>query len=273
MSGDRFTNLEFEDGKTKAEAAKGPAGLSAAERMKQAPSELRDAQYYMKKAEKCEIDGDFEQALRSYSTALGEDPLLLDAWLGQLRMLTELEEYAEARMWADKVLERFPANPQVLSAKAVALHRMGMPRQARDLSDAALNAKGESEILWLSRGELMLAESRPAAEYCFHHALRSSKAREITQLRTGAVYLRYEKFSPALEVIQEVTLKMPNSALAWHLLGRAQEQLGLFEMALSSFKQAAELAPQLAKYREDVHKGKPGLFSLIKSFFRRWFRE
>ena len=42
-------------------------------------------------------------------------------------MLIELAEYREAKIWADKALERFPHEPELLAAKAVALGRERRP--------------------------------------------------------------------------------------------------------------------------------------------------
>ena len=36
-----------------------------------------------------------------------------------MRALIELEEFQEAKLWADKALERFPNEPELLAAKAV----------------------------------------------------------------------------------------------------------------------------------------------------------
>jgi Flp pilus assembly protein TadD len=44
-------------------------------------------------------------------------------WTGQVRMLIELKEFHEAKLWADKALEKFPNEPELLAAKAVALAR------------------------------------------------------------------------------------------------------------------------------------------------------
>ena len=40
-------------------------------------------------------------------------------------MLVELGEYQEAKLWADKAIEKFPGDPELLAAKAVALARSG----------------------------------------------------------------------------------------------------------------------------------------------------
>ncbi|MBM4043382.1 MAG: tetratricopeptide repeat protein, partial [Planctomycetes bacterium] len=113
MAKGRFSNLEFGDG------GEAPAPAATAPRAEQPfASQLKDADYYLRQAEAQELEGSHDAALRSFSAALGENPLLLDAWVGQLRMLLELGEYPEARLWADKALEKFPNHAQVLAAKS-----------------------------------------------------------------------------------------------------------------------------------------------------------
>jgi len=54
----------------------------------------------------------FEPALRFYSKVLEYNPGTLAAWTAQVRMLIELGEFREAKLWANKALERFPNEPE-----------------------------------------------------------------------------------------------------------------------------------------------------------------
>jgi tetratricopeptide (TPR) repeat protein len=63
---------------------------------------------YLQMAEQSWRRGDFEKALRHYSKALGMDPNLEEAWLGQIRCLMDLDEVKEARLWVNKALEQLP---------------------------------------------------------------------------------------------------------------------------------------------------------------------
>jgi len=65
----------------------------------------------------CE-QGDFEHALRAYARVLEYNSQNPAAWTGQVRMLIELGEFHEAKVWADKALERFAHEPELLAAKA-----------------------------------------------------------------------------------------------------------------------------------------------------------
>ncbi|MCP4693782.1 MAG: hypothetical protein GY859_37455, partial [Desulfobacterales bacterium] len=93
----RFKKLEL-DGDAGGKPAHG-GGRGADARNGGFATKIKDADFYMARAEKHELAGDHEKALRFFSSALGENHLLIDAWTGQARMLLELEEYHEARMW------------------------------------------------------------------------------------------------------------------------------------------------------------------------------
>lgn len=91
----RFVNLEFGD--------ESDAQLHGEQR---APS--KDEAYYMSGARSAFENGNFESALRHFSKVLEFNPQNAAAWTGQVRMLIELGEFREAKLWADKALERFP---------------------------------------------------------------------------------------------------------------------------------------------------------------------
>src|SRR5213078_3430249 len=94
------------------------------------------------------------------------------AWTCQVRMLIELGEFREARLWADKALERFPHEPDLLAAKAVALARSGDLQGALSFSDAAIEERGDTPYVWLARADVLLARHEPRADYCLEKALR-----------------------------------------------------------------------------------------------------
>src|SRR5216683_8292380 len=107
----RFSNLEF-------------SGES--ENQSQQPKALvKDEAYYYAEARAAFENGNFEAALRLFSKVLEFNPENAAAWTGQVRMLIELGEFGEAKLWADKALEHFPREPELLAAKAVALGRTG----------------------------------------------------------------------------------------------------------------------------------------------------
>jgi len=258
----RFANLEFEDGDERRPPAPGETGHEAPRFVK----EDRDAAHYLEKALAEDLAGDHEKALRSYSAALGENPLLIDAWVGQLRMLLDLDELPETRLWADKALEKFPDNPSLLAMKSVALFRMGNQREARELNDAALARKGETPAVWLCRGEIMLGEERAAADECFQRAIGLAAQKDIARMRAGALYHRYGKYGKALSMLQDAAAGLPTSARLWYLTGLAQEALGMDTQARTSYREALGLNPLNEVYRTAVRRPRKSFVQAVMGF-------
>src|SRR3954469_12306995 len=84
-------------------------------------NELKGEPHFVSEAKDAFERGDFEYALRAYAKVLEYNPRNVAAWAGQVRMLIELGEFQEAKVWSDKALEQFPRDPDLLAAKAVAL--------------------------------------------------------------------------------------------------------------------------------------------------------
>jgi len=274
VSNGRFSNLEMGGGGPAAGQGGGVTAVSASpvtpgNRANPFATELKDAAFHLRSAIRHELAGNFEEALRDYAVALGENPLLPEAWSGQLWVLLELGEYPEARLWADKALERFPESPDLLAAKSVALYRMGLAEDARALNDAALQKKGESALVWLCRGEIMLTSSRAAGEECLARALRIASPDDATLVRAAGVAMRLHSFSLAMSFLQQAVTRHPDAARAWYLQGRMQESLGQFAVAEISFRQAAGLAPDNRAYRQLLPYQRPG----VVARFRAWLRQ
>src|ERR1044072_6734861 len=86
---------------------------------------VKDEAFYLAEAQTAFENGEFKAALRSYGKVIEFNPQNSTAWTGQVRMLIELGEFKEAKLWADKALERFPREPGLLAAAAVARGRSG----------------------------------------------------------------------------------------------------------------------------------------------------
>ena len=266
MSGGRFTNLEF--GGHQSPEQPGEEYQAPTPEQVAFQQELRDSSYHLQQARKLELAGDQEDAMRTYSAALGEDPRQLAAWVGQLWLLAELEEYPELDLWARKAIETFPDNPQLIAMRSIGLYRMGHRQEARDLNDMALERGGESDTVWLARAEVMMNQKRIAAEECLNHARRCTDYEPTLLLRAGSICLRHKRFQLGVRQI-ETLVASTESAYGWFLLGELRKQLGLAEAARVAYQQAADLAPLNMGYKQAVRSADPGLFGRISGIFRR----
>jgi tetratricopeptide (TPR) repeat protein len=221
----RFINLEFNDGEERQ--------FTPGEKMP-----VKDEAYYLAAARAAFENGSFEPALRYYCKVLEFNPQNASAWTGQVRMLIELGEYREAKLWADKALERFPNEPELLAAKAVALGRSGDLQGALSFSDASIEERGDTPYVWLARGDVLLARAEARADYCFEKALLLAPHDWFVAWLAARIRYYYEQFVLALKCLQQAVEWNPGHFLPWLELGRCQQALGLVGPAENSFRQA-----------------------------------
>jgi tetratricopeptide (TPR) repeat protein len=158
-------------------------------------------------------------------------------------MLIELSEYREARLWADKALERFPNEPELLAAKAVALGRSGDLQGALAFSDASIEERGDTPYVWLARGDVMLARKEHRADYCFEKALLLAPKDWFVAWLAARIRYYYGQFVLALKLLQQAIEWNAGHFLLWFELGQCQQALGLIGPAQNSFLQAQQLNP------------------------------
>lgn len=216
--------------------------------------------------------GNFEGSLRLYSKVLEFNPANAPAWTGQVRALIELGEFREAKLWADKALERFPHEPELLAAKAVALGRSGDLPAALAFSDASIEERGDTPYIWLARGDVMLARSERRAEFCLEKALQMAPQDWVTAWLAGRVRLYYRQFITALRHLQQAVEWNADHFFLWVELGRAQRGTGLSAAAERSFHHALELNPQCAAASTALaNLSEGGIFAGLGNAWRRLF--
>ena len=252
----RFGHLEFDD--------------RSASREEQTPG-ARDAGARLDDAEAAFRRGDFEPALRAYGRVLETAPDSAVAWCGQVRMLIELGEFAEAGVWADKALERFPTHAELLAAKAVTLARSGDTAAALTFSDAAIAEQGDTPYVWLARGDVLLARAEKRAEYCFSRALSASGGDWLWVWLAARIHYYYRKFSLALKLATQALAIDGAQAAVWLQLGHCQLALGLANSAQESYHQARELNPSLpAVTAAEQAAASCGWYHRMRGGLRRW---
>ena len=256
----RFVNLEFsDDSDNLLEPGQKPL--------------VKDEAYYLAQARTAFENGNFEQGLRFYSKVLEFNPKNAAAWTGQVRMLIELVEFREAKLWADKALERFPNEPELLAAKAVALGRSGDLQGALSFSDASIEERGDTPYIWLARGDVLLARAEARADYCFEKALLLAPGDWFIAWLAARIRYYYEQFVLALKHIQKAVELNPGHFLLWLEQGRCQQALHLVGAAENSFRQARELNKDcLEADRALIQVSQTGLFKRLRGRLRELFK-
>jgi tetratricopeptide (TPR) repeat protein len=232
----------------------------------------KDEAYYLGKARESFENGDFEGGLRFYSKVLEFNPNNTIAWTGQVRMLIELREYREAKLWAEKALERFPREPELLAAKAVALARMGSLKEAMAFSDGAIEERGDTPYVWLARADVLLAQKERRADYCFQKALSLAPNDWFVTWLAARIRYFYKQFSLTLQLLQQAIELNAAHFLIWLELGQCQEALGLIGPARHSFEQARELNPRCDKAEDKLAQiSGVGMGPRLRGAWRRLF--
>jgi tetratricopeptide (TPR) repeat protein len=227
----RFANLEF-------------GGDSDAEGQQNQQAPLKDETHYLNEARQAFESGNFEKALRHYAKVLEFNPQNAGAWTGQVRMLIELREFREAKLWADKALEHFPNHPELLAAKAVALGRSGDLQAALAFSDASIEERGDTPYIWLARGDVLLARDERRADFCLEKALQLAPHDWFTAWLAARIRFYYKQFVLALKLLQKATEWETSNFILWLEAGRCQAALRMVGAAENSFKQAFQLNPE-----------------------------
>jgi len=258
----RFVNLEL-------------GGESEEQPQRRDQKELvKDEAYYLSEAHSAFENANFEQGLRLYSKVLEFNPQNVAAWSGQVRMLIELGEFREAKLWADKALERFPQDPELLASKAVALGRTGDLQGALAFSDASIEERGDTPYVWLARGDVLLARHELRADYCFEKALMLAPDNWFVPWLAARVRTYYKQFVLALKLLQRAIEMNSGHFVLWLQLGECQQMLGMIEPARLSFTQAQQLNPHAQEPAMAlVHLDGVGFGARLRGWFHQLFRK
>jgi len=256
----RFSNLEL-------------GGEAENQPRRQPKSLVKDEHYYFSEATSAFENGNFEQALRFYSKVLEYNTNQVAAWTGQVRMLIELGEFREAKLWADKALERFPHEAELLAAKAVALGRTGDLPGALAFSDASIEGRGDTPYVWLARGDVLLARAEARADYCFEKALLLAPRDWFTAWLAARIRFYYQQFVLALKLIQQAVELNSGNFLLWLEQGHCQQAIGLVGAAAVSFTQARQLNPHSQAADNALHRiANVGLLARLRGKWRGLFK-
>ncbi len=233
---------------------------------------LKGEAHYLHEAHSAFANGNFESALRLYSKVLEFNPQYAAAWTGQVRMLIELGEYREAKLWADKALETFPHEPELLAAKAVALGRSGDLQGALAFSDAAIEERGDTPYIWLARGDVLLARKEARADYCFDKALLLAPKDWFVAWLAARIRYFHEQFVLAFKLMQLAVEWNAGHFLLWLELGHCQQALGLTGAARHSYTQAQQLNPHCPEIETALVKlSGTGIWSRLCGWGRQLF--
>ncbi len=232
---------------------------------------MTGSSHWLLAADRERRNGNFENALRSYSRVLELEPLAIAGWIGQVQMLVHLGEYPEAEIWSRKALEMFPRNGDLLAGRAQSLCRFGQARLARQVCDHAIECAGDSSYRWMVRGETLLANGETAANHCFRRTLTLDHD-WLVELEIALIYRHYALPAKAVTHVRESLQIANDQVFAWYLLGECQADLELKDAARRSFERCLELVPEFAAAQSSLVQLSTRSFSLLRWARRHWQR-
>lgn len=204
-----------------------------------------DERHYFDKAEAAYRRGNYEFALRHYGKALNENPNMWEAWTGQVLCLTELDELEEAKLWANKALDRFPQCADLLAVRGLVAAKLGDGADAMTYSDRAIAKKDAAGRVWLLRGlALLCLEPAQHHEGCFIKAKEEGSHDGYAELRIGMAYLDNGEAHLAKEMLSRSTEMDSENPLAWSRLGQCYERLFAYGQAQLCYERALALQPE-----------------------------
>jgi Flp pilus assembly protein TadD len=209
----------------------------------------KGAAHYFECANDAFANMDFEEALRTFSKVLEYDANHTGAWTGQVRALIELDELREALTWADRALEGFPNEPELLAAKAVALGRSGEQESAMAFSDTSIATQGETAYVWLARADVLLSCREERAQFCFEKAMVLAAGDWLVAWLAARIRYWHGQFMLALGLAQRAVEWNPSHPPCWMTLAHCQQEIGLVGPARESLKQVDQLRPRWEETR------------------------
>ncbi len=235
----------------------------------------------MQRADSLREQGEFEEAIAIYGSALELDPDSIDAYLGRATALNALTRYEEARQDFDRVLEAEPDNIQALRGRALAYMEEGNQAGAlADYSQIIELDEADSEV-YGARGAVYLALDRYeeavgdfataielAPEVSDYYARRADAYVKMGEwelasadfgqaieyggesselyVRQGWALIQGDEFDRAITAFEQALALDDENADAHAGLGTIYKERGELEAALESYTQVIELEPDVA---------------------------
>lgn len=154
----------------------------------------------------------------------------------------------EALSWFDRAIELQPDSPEALSARAVALHRLGQPLDALASFEELVKLRPHDAEAFFSMGVLSQGLGRMNdALAAYGEALRFNPAHYEAWTNRGALLDRFGRHNEALSCFDAVYRLRPGDSANLFNRGSVLQKVGRHEDALVDFEEASRRGPPNAK--------------------------
>jgi predicted Zn-dependent protease len=214
-------------------------------------------------AEALARSGRFGEGERLLLMARQRQPELSDAWEDVARFYGSQRRTVEQARAYGAALERFPRDPRLTWGYAEALMQNGHNARAAELVTGWLDSPGTPDTTWHARMRLALARIRRAqgnTDEAASEALAAARGSGHRDagfvLAVSALLAEMRRHADAVSVLHGALKASPRDARLQHALGlqcmATQDVLG----AVGHLADAVRLAPENARYREDLERAR-----------------
>lgn len=193
--------------------------------------------------------GALRASLRLYGRALEEDRSSEAAWLGQVRVLLDLGQPAEAATWMDQAEGVIGPVPALTALRSLAAVANGKLDEARQWSDRGMSSAPDCADVWLARAAVVYASGGDAMARLNLDKAHERQPGPDTARRCGELALDMGDLDTAQRWLDRAVRADPDSALVALRLGVLYERRADWVRARQELERALRLEPRLEPAR------------------------
>jgi len=192
--------------------------------------------------------GEYEKALKDFSTALIADPGLNTARYNRALSLMYLSRYEPAVDDLSRCIQEGFMSPTAHGLRGVCLAAIGRHAEAAEDLRVALRAEPENATYWATYGLCEYHHGLYAqAIQTLDHALSLNPHQPEMQHVRGMAYFFLNDYDAAQADFEDVTRQKPDYAYGWYFLGLCKKMKGFAAEATQYLTESLRQNPQLAE--------------------------
>jgi tetratricopeptide (TPR) repeat protein len=190
-------------------------------------------------------NGDLAQGQKALLDALKVSPEWPVALQGLARLSLDQGNPADAKTYAEELIQKFPADPADRLILGEALARLGQLRPSEDQLLIAQQLSPNDPIVHLNLGQIYAAEKNwPASQKEFETVLQLDPHNTSVLAQLADVLSARNQASAALARVQQYVTANPNDANGHVILGALYVQAQNYSSAHFEFERAIQLDPR-----------------------------
>jgi serine/threonine protein kinase len=204
--------------------------------------------------------GESKEAVYSFMRVVSIAPDRVDGWLNLARARVMLWQYGEAQQALNEGLERassrneFGPLYQLQGEMFAAMHR---PRDAVQAYDKGLSFTPNAPGLWREKGALLLRTGLPReARECLERALQLDQFDAPARILLGEALMNLKHWSRARTMLREALQLDPRSINGWLQYGQCLLLMGKYRDAEAAFEHVERMQPDHPEVQEGLYEAR-----------------